>query len=167
MNIERAESQLVLHEGIRLRPYPDTDDPPNWTLGVGYNVTSRGLEAFDDAIGRVIAWEIGSPVTADLVTHDECFTMLRADIVRVDAAVRTHCPFYDSLNDPRQRVCLDMAFNMGLRALGFKRTIAAVEHQDWSTAARELHKSTWLRQVGPSRVDRLAKMLLTGQDYTS
>jgi lysozyme len=173
--VERMEAQLVLHEGVKLRPYLDTDE--NWTLGVGYNVTARGLDDFERIIGRTLDWSpFGLDPTApqpDLITRDEALEVLRADIVRVDQATRVYFPEYASLDPIRQRVCLDLAFNLGFRALGFKNTIAAVKQHDWSTAARELFKSKWAYQVGDGpggrydRADRLAHMLLTGQDYSS
>lgn len=167
MNVDRLEQQLVLHEGLRLQPYPDTDDPPNWTLGVGYNVTARGLEQFDHVIGRTIAWELGQPVHGPVITAAEATTMLRADIARLEPVIRARFPEYNQLSDVRQRVCFDMAFNMGLHALGFVKTIAAVKRGDWSTAAKELYHSKWVNEVGRGRVDRLANMLLTNVDYSS
>lgn len=164
--IEPMEAQLVLHEGCRLQAYLDTEE--NWTLGVGYNVTSRGLDMFERTIGRQIVWLTTQPI----INRSEAMLMLRADIVRVESAVKVHWPYYLKLDSVRQRVAIDMAFNMGLMALGFKNAIAAVEAKDWSRAARELYKSKWSRQVGDGegkrfdRCDRLAGMLLTGNAPT-
>lgn len=172
VDITRATAQLILHEGLRLQPYLDTED--NWTVLVGYNLSARGW----DDIERVLERKVEPPHvteeepfgTPHLTQHD-AIKVLQADIKRVEAAVRVHFPEYDHLNEPRQRVCVDMAFNMGFRALGFKNTIAAIKRKDWSTASREMFKSKWARQVGDGpggkidRCDRLAKMLLTGEDY--
>lgn len=160
----RMQDQLILHEGERLAAYLDTLD--NWTIGSGYNLTARGTHDLAAICKRAFPSEL-SQVT---VTHEESRLVLAADIVRVEAATRVHWPFYDQLDPIRQRVPLDMAFNMGFRALGFKNAIAAVERRDYSTAVKELYKSKWARQVdGTShfgRCDRLAQMLLTGLDYT-
>ncbi len=161
----KMEAQLILHEGLRCRPYADTDEPPNWTLGVGYNVSARGLEAFDEAIGRTIAWEVGQPVAGDVVTEAESLKMLHLDIDRYQAAVKIHLPNYDTLSEVRQRVCVDFAFNMGLRALSFKKAIAAVALGDWSQAAKQMYASIAYKQE-PARITRLAQMMLTNQDYT-
>lgn len=164
MNVERLVQQLVLHEGVSLHAYLDTLD--NETLGVGYNVTARGVEFFERTIGRALV-----PPTLTC-TKAEALLVLRADIARIEPAVRLHFSLYDTLNDPRQRVVMDMAFNLGFGALNFKACIAAIVVHDWSTAARELYKSRWAYQVGDGpggrfdRADRLAGMLLTGQDYT-
>lgn len=160
---ERMIAQLELHEGVRCKVYPDTEE--NLTLGVGYNITARGIEEFERTIGRQI------DLTADpCITPEEARAQLVADIQRVQRAVLVHFPTFADLNEVRQRVVLDLAFNLGFRALNFQKCIAAIKRQDWSTAARELFKSRWAYQVddGPGgrlgRADRLARMLLTGLD---
>lgn len=165
MNTERLIEQLILHEGLRLTPYQDTLG--NWTIGVGYNVTGRGWSFFEKIVGRKVE------LTAQArVTRDEAIAVLRADIVRVEMAVRTYLPEYDTLSEVRQRVVLDLAFNMGFRALQFKRAISTLKIRDWSGVARELYRSKWAGQVGDGeggrfdRADRLAQMMLTGKDYS-
>lgn len=168
VNRERMEAQLVLHEGLRTEPYVDTE--MNWTIGVGYNITGRGWDSLEKVIGRRVRPADGMTEKAR-ITRDEALAVLRADIDRVERVVQVYFPEYDSLSEVRQRVCVDMAFNMGYGALKFKRTIAAMKARDWSTAAKELYRSKWAGQVGDGpgghfdRADRLAKMLLTGVDY--
>jgi lysozyme len=169
VDIVKMEAQLVLHEGLKLHMYLDTEGYD--TLGVGYNVSSRGLDAFASIIDRDLRWKKGDYGT-HLITKQEALKVCRADILRVEAATRMHLPFYDQLDLVRQRVVIDMAFNMGLKALGFRNTIAAAQIRDWSTTTREMYKSKWSRQVGDGpggkrdRVDRLAQMVLTGQEPT-
>jgi len=173
VNVSRMLSQLVLHEGLRLQPYLDTED--NWTVLVGYNLSARGWDDIERTLGRKIAPPACTqeePFGNPHFTNDDAMKVLRADIERVQSAVLVYFPEYAALSEVRQRVALDMAFNMGFRALGFKQTIAAVKRRDWSTASRELYKSKWARQVGDGpggrvdRCDRLSRMLLTGDDYT-
>jgi len=141
-----------------LQVYQDTLG--NATAGVGYNVQSRGWDFWDQIAGD-----------HSTITELAALQVLSADISRVEQATTVHWPFYLQLDDVRQRVALDLAFNIGLGALAFKKTIAAVERRDWSTAVRELYKSRWAYQVddGPGgkygRADRLGQMLLTGRDY--
>lgn len=162
--------QLVLHEGLKLRPYKDTRG--NWTVLVGYNLTSRGWDFIADTLGRRI---VPTNVTNACPFGDTAFTqadalaVLRSDLARLLKAVPVYYADYHTLDTIRQRVVLDMAFNMGLRALGFKNCIAAVHVRDWSWATREMYTSDWSHQVGDGpggkrdRCDRLAQMLLTGQ----
>lgn len=164
VNKARLTVQLILHEGLKLKPYKDTVG--KWTIGVGYNVTDRGWEYLEHVIGR-------KPDASLSITEDEARLVLAKDIDRIEPSVISHFPEYVNLSEVRQRVVMDMAFNLGYRALGFNNTIAAIRHQQWSTASRELYKSKWSHQVGDGeggkfdRCDRLSKMLLTNQDFTA
>ena len=67
-----------------------------------------------------------------------------------------------NLQDARQRVCINMCFNLGLtRLLGFKKFLAAMAAGDWETAGVEMLDSKWSRQVG-ARSTRLKDLLLEG-----
>ena len=56
---------------------------------------------------------------------------------------------------------MNMAFNMGVGGVaGFKKMLAALQAQEWDTAARELLDSKYATQVG-ERATRLAQQLIT------
>jgi lysozyme len=149
--------QLELHEGLRLSPYDDTEG--NVTIGIGFNVTARGYRSLEALLGR----GIGDPPH---VSEAEARAVCQWDIDNLEPQVIKMFPFYLQLNEVRQRVVLDMTFNMGASILEFTRTRAAVEAQDWSLATMQLYRSKWAHQVH-GRADRLARMMLTGDDYTS
>lgn len=179
MNYERMEQQLVLHEGLRLKPYLDTEG--YWTIGVGYNLSARGVSAIEKITGRkftlrtVTVHHNGedheNPFDGLELTEDEALAVLREDIIRYEKATRVAWPYYDQLDPVRQRVVLDMAFNMGYGALSFVNTRRFIEQRNWSMAVRNLYKSKWAHQVDDGeggkfgRADRLGNMLLTGKDY--
>lgn len=164
VNKKRMAQQLVLHEGVRLKPYLDTED--NVTVLVGFNVDARSWNELSRILGRVVNEN-------SKFTKADAMKVLMTDIDRFEQAVRVHFPDYDNLNEVRQRVVLDMAFNLGFRALAFKDTIASIKARNWSMAVRHLFKSKWAHQVDDGegnkfgRADRLGKMLLTGVDYTA
>lgn len=172
VNEDRMVDQLLLHEGEKLTPYVDTLG--NWTVGSGYNLEARGVEFLNQILRTnfVHAHDHDAPFASVQLTQAQSRKVLRADIARVEQAVKVHFPDYMNLNEPRRRVVLDMAFNLGFRALGFKAAIAAVKARNFSQASRELYKSKWAYQVGDGegkkfdRCDRLSRMLLTGEDYT-
>lgn len=139
VNPDRMIAQLTLHEGGRRFPYVDTVG--KITIGVGRNLTDRGLS--DDEIDLLLADDL-----------DEHWTKLTAAL-----------PWVESLNEVRQRVLLDMAFNLGVAGLlTFKQTLAAVHRGDWDAAASGMLDSKWARQVG-ARATRLATMMRTGEDF--
>ena len=179
MDIDRMEEQLVLHEGVELEPYVDTEG--YWTIGVGYNLSSRGLDLLEQTIGRKIKLDrprIECPFHGLMLTRKEALKMLRIDIVRVEKSINLRLPRYKELGDVRQRVILDMGFNMGRRALNFRMALKHMRHEvagrwrpNWSGVGRELYNSKWAYQVGDGpgkrmdRAERLVNMVLTGEDY--
>jgi lysozyme len=167
-DLQKMIKQLILHEGIRPYFYDDAtgkalepgEQPQgNKTWGIGYNVTSRGLGPLQVMLNRAID-------ARGTATEEECREVLVKDIGRVEMSIQMFWGFFAKLDEVRQRVCVDMAFNLGFKALEFKKAMQAIERRDWSAAAREMHKSRWAGQVG-ARADRLARMMLTGEDYTS
>jgi lysozyme len=134
----RLIRQLRLHEGERLKPYPCTAG--KLTIGVGRNLEDRGI------------------------TAQEAAYLLSNDITSTQAALLKALPWVGTLDDVRQRVLIDMAFNMGLGTLlTFKRTLAAIQGGEFSKAAAMMLESRWAGQVG-QRAKRLSQMMATGQD---
>jgi lysozyme len=130
--------QLRLHEGERLGPYRCTAG--KLTIGVGRNLEDRGI------------------------TRAESAMLLANDIEEMDANLTRKLPWVARLDDVRRRVLIDMAFNLGVSGLlEFKRTLAAVEQGRYQEAAGMMLQSRWASQVG-ERAQRLARMMLTGQD---
>lgn len=135
--ITSLREQLYRDEGVRLKPYHD--QVGKLTIGVGRNLDDVGI----------------SMTEADL--------LLDNDITRASAAVLARIPFAGTLSEIRLAVLINMSFNCGIAGLlGFKKFLAAVEAQDWATAAKEMLDSKWHRQVG-ARAERLAKQMLTNE----
>jgi len=73
-------------------------------------------------------------------------------------------PIVSDLDAVRQRVVIDMAFNIGVpRLTGFKKMWAAIHCGDYEEAALEMMDSKWARQVG-RRAERLSDMMRKGTD---
>ncbi len=134
----RLVRQLTAHEGVRLKPYVDTVGKV--TIGIGRNLTDRGI------------------------SDDEAFFLLENDINAsiIDLAQRYR--WFIELDEVRQRVLVDMAFNMGgARLAKFKNMLAAVERGDYKAASVAMLASLWARQV-KGRAIRLARWMETGSD---
>jgi lysozyme len=163
VNLHDMQEQLILHEGIKLRPYRDTVG--KITIGVGYNVTDRGWSTLEETIGRKINRK------RPAITRDEAMKMLAADIDRFEGVLRSQFPTYDLLDEIRKRVLVDLAFNLAWHLTEFVKTKEAIETaaatkltDDWNRAADMLLQSKWARQV-KTRAVRLTDMLRTGLDY--
>lgn len=140
MNRSELANQLVIDEGLRLKPYHCTAG--KLTIGVGRNLDDVGI------------------------TKAEAMTLLGADIERVEGDLDRVLPWWRGMSDKRQQVLANMCFNMGLGnstrgLLSFRNTLAAMQRGDYKAAARGMLDSAWARQVG-DRSTRLAKMMEQG-----
>lgn len=129
-------AELKRDEGVRLKPYTDTVG--KLTIGVGRNLTDVGI------------------------SDDECTALLQNDVARTVAALDKSLPWWRSLDPVRQRVLVNMAFNLGMAGLlTFKNTLSAMQSGAYAAAASGMLASKWAVQVG-ARAERLADMMRTG-----
>ena len=136
MNREQLIEELKADEGVVLTLYKCSAGKN--TIGVGRNIDDRGI------------------------TEDESDYLLSNDIDLCVRELETAFSWFPSLSDARQRVLVNMCFNLGLsRLMGFKKFLSAVEAEEWETAAVEMLDSKWAKQVG-LRSTRLRDLLLEG-----
>lgn len=151
-------AQLILHEDKRFWAYNDNLCIP--TIGVGFNLmrpdARRKLAALGVDYQQVLQRSRG-------LTNREIYHLFLADLDAAIAHTRRLFPQFDQLDLVRQRVLVDMCFNLGPAKLaGFKKMIAAVKRRDFQSAAAEMKNSRWYRQVGRRGV-RLVQMMQTGK----
>ena len=73
--------------------------------------------------------------------------------------------WFNFLNSVRQKVIIDMRFNLGSSGFaGFKNMIRQIENMNYWNAGEEMKNSKWYSQV-KTRAKRLIQMMVTGQDY--
>ena len=145
-----SDNELILiqelrrDEGVRYEPYNDTKGIP--TVGVGHNLVA----------GPLPGWTY--PLTDSQVNG-----LLAADLQNVYTDLTNTLPWWLYLDDVRQRVIVNMAFNLGIgKLLGFVNTMAAIRKGQWALAAQGMLNSAWASQVG-DRAKRLAHMMETGE----
>lgn len=138
MDHDKILEQLVVHEGLRTTVYKCPAG--RLTIGVGRNLEDLGI------------------------TPDEAMFLLANDVERCCAELDLTVPWWRALDDVRQRVLVDMVFNLGIRRfLGFKKMLRHVAAQAWDRAADEMLDSRWADQVG-MRARTLSDMMRSGQD---
>ena len=119
--LDLLDHGLRLEEGKRNRPYMDTTG--HITIGIGRNLTDRGL------------------------SDDEIEYLFTNDKTMAQSAARSLCPSFDDLSDVRKYVLCDLAFNLGQNKLQqFTRFLQAVHEQRWTDAAMELLDSVAYKQ---------------------
>lgn len=137
MNKTKLAEQLKKHEGLRLNPYTDTVG--KLTLGIGRNLEDKGI------------------------SEKEALFMLNNDVDYFYKKLTKALPWIKNLDDTRQNVLINMAFNLGINGLlGFKNTLELVRNGDYLTAGEEMLDSKWARQVG-SRAVELSEQMRTGE----
>jgi lysozyme len=88
--------------------------------------------------------------------------LLMRDIDEATADLERSFPWFAGLSEPRRHALIDMRFNLGGAGFRkFKATLAALAAGDYATAARQMRKSLWARQVG-RRAETLARMVEQG-----
>jgi lysozyme len=84
----------------------------------------------------------------DTVSRGSAESLLYQDVKAVARELDDKLGWWRKMEEPRQGVLLNMAFNMGVPALmGFKRALAAAKENDWNKAAFEMADSRWAEQV--------------------
>lgn len=125
-------AELTTDEGRRQFPYTDTKG--YLSVGIGRNLTGRGL----------------SP--------DEIDYLFANDVADCCATMDLKIAWWRTLPAAKQRVMIDLCF-MGWGSLSqFRKFLTAMQAHDWQEAAEELKDSLWYRQVadrGPRVIGRL------------
>jgi len=135
------KTQLVREEGRRNVVYLDSLGVA--TVGIGH--VEPGLY-----VGEV--W-----------SDERIDAAFERDVATKTAEVTAALPWFGQLNEARQAVLLQMAFQMGTHGLlQFKQTLGAVRDQRWSDAAGNMLASVWAKQTA-GRARRLARQMETGE----
>ena len=127
---------IISHESRSNFPYTDTVGKV--TIGIGYNLSDRGL--------------------SDAWIDDQ----YEKDVIYFNAQLWHDFPWYSSLSEARQMVLIDMAF-MGYKALkGFIKLFEALSQGDYEKASLEILNSLWARQVGQRAIED-AEIMRSGE----
>lgn len=125
MNESLLKEELIRYEGNKSQVYLDTLGLP--TVGIGH--MDRNM----------IVGTVYGPSQID--------ALYKTDVRNaINVAKQIEC--FDRLDEVRQRVIIQLCFNMGSKFLGFKKTIEALSAANYSLAANELQDSKWFTQVG-------------------
>lgn len=134
----RMAEILVRHEGMRLKPYLDSEGI--MTIGVGRNLEDKGI------------------------SEHEAMHLLSNDIQDAYMEAFDKVPGFPAMSGVRKRVMVNMVFNLGMpRLSGFRRMFVALKLGDFENAAREMLDSKWASQVG-NRALELAEQMRTGKN---
>lgn len=138
---DNLRAQLRHDEGEKPTAYQD--HLGFWTIGIGRLIDAR---------------KPGSGLRPSEIAF-----MLQNDIEDRVNALTKHLPWFSTLDEARQGVLLNMAFQMGVDGLlGFKNTLAMIEAGRYEEAAAGMLQSKWAQQT-PNRAARLSTQMKTGK----
>ena len=147
MNSELIERLITRNEGFKRVPYLDTKG--NTTIGIGHELHMTITQAQK---------RYPQPLTSDEVKD-----LLAEDVKEVESQAKAiFSKSWDSLNDARQAVVIDMLFNLGFGTFSeFHDFIGAVLLGRWDAASKEILDSDAAREL-PTRYQRNAEVMRTG-----
>jgi lysozyme len=132
--------QLKNEEGVI--PHAYQDSLGFWTIGVGRLIDQR---------------------KGGLLYPDEIEYLLANDVKRKTDGLIAALPWFHLLDERRQAVLIQMAFQMGLKGLlAFSTTLSHVRVGRYDEAAVAMLESVWAKQT-PERAKRLSKQMETGE----
>ena len=135
--------EISNEEAFRTQSYLDTKD--NWTIGIGH------LLGKDDKYAN-LTWNSNQVMITFMQDVNESIRQIKRQI-----------SVFDMLSPVRQRVLVDMMFNMGPnRFAGFVKTIAAIHALNYTEAYHEMLDSKWAKKDVPSRAARLSQRWIHG-----
>lgn len=134
---KQLKYELSRDEANSRKPYRCT--AKKLTIGIGRNLDDKGLSA------------------------EEVDFLFQNDIRECEQYLDKNIAWWRDLTDARQRVLLNMCFNLGWGGLSqFKNTLRAVKEARYKDAAGGMLNSLWAKQVG-DRAVRLAKLMEFGE----
>lgn len=147
MLLDRLIPRLKVEEGWRSKVYIDTTG--HLTIGHGLN------------LGR-IDWERRKVYPVNGLTTHEGELILVRQITEVLEEIAQRLPWWDRLDEARQLVLADMAFNIrNFYENASVRLLPAVQRGDYALAADIMESWLWAKQV-PNRARPLIKIMRTG-----
>lgn len=156
LNREVLRAELERDEGLRLKTYRCTAG--KLSIGVGRNLDDVGIRLAETNKLKITK----ASCIAKGITRDQAMALLDSDIDGCEHDLDARLPWWRKLDPVRQRVLLNMCFNMGIGTLlTFKNTLRFIEQGNYVSAAANMLASKWAKQVG-QRAIRLAELMRKG-----
>jgi len=156
-NREEFVKQIAKHEGLVLTCYKDSLGIK--TIGIGRNLEDRGIT--DGELMHMN--KTMNDILTEGITEEEAYYLCENDIMIVEKELLRNRPVVNQLNEARQRVLVDMAFNMGVpRLMKFRKMWSNIRIDDFTEASVEMLDSRWAKQVG-KRATKLSEVMKSGE----
>ena len=146
MDLDKLKSEIIRFEGIRNTIYRDTLG--NLTGGIGHRIEPNdGVWTEGEQIDEVV---INSWYCADSQTAIQRTQQILGQST------------WNEIDSFRQRVLVQVVFNLGYNFTQFRQTIQCIHNLDWEKSSQNLMNSEWYNQVG-IRGELTCNALINGQ----
>ncbi|MHB8871594.1 MAG: lysozyme family protein [Candidatus Doudnabacteria bacterium] len=148
MNKTALLNQLIIDEGLRLFPYPDSLGIT--TIGIGRNLEGKGLtkdELFFLGIKEKTTEDIIKKLQETGITKEDACYLCDNDIDEIYAWLKKALPWFESKPDVVKRVLVNMGFMGVPKLLKFKKTLELIRDSKYKEASVEMLNSLWAKQV--------------------
>ena len=144
---ESLQDRIMRHEGFCA--IPKLDVAPMYVIGFGHDITEMQRDNYSNGISI-------SDATA----------LLDKDIAASTLEVSTEIPWSVHLDEIKQEVLIEMAFQIGIHGLlGFHNMLLCAKNGDDSGVVANMLNSEWHKQT-PSRCEELANLWINKGDPT-
>ena len=160
LNREVLRAELTRDEGEKFRVYRCAAG--KLTIGVGRNLDDVGISSKETEALKITK----ASCIQKGVTKAQSQTLLDNDIDRAMRDLDDRFPWWRKLDPVRQRVLVNMCFNMGIGngrngLSSFRNTLRYIQEGKYGDAADNMLASRWASQVG-DRAQRLAVLMRLG-----
>ncbi|QKF72963.1 putative phage-related lysozyme [Aliarcobacter faecis] len=130
------------------------------TIGYGRNIEVNPLT--QDELKSIGATTSTSKTSYQL-SEEIAKTWLKKELERVKNSLSKELQFFDKLDDVRQAILIDMAYNMGIKGLlSFKNTLKLINDGNYVEASKNMEQSNWYKQV-KIRARKLCEAMKSGK----
>jgi lysozyme len=144
MNETKLREELTYHEGYSQKVYKDS---------LGYLTAG---------IGHLLTKKDGNLVEGQQVTFRQIDEWFDHDVREAIKIAKDYLgDAFDKLTEERQRVIVNLCFNLGPKIHQFKTLKASILLQRWDLAGNAMRNSKWFTQVG-RRGPELVSAMETG-----
>ena len=153
VNTTQVYEEVSADEGKILHSYLCSEG--HATCGIGHKILH------DEPENLLPVYGANDPVAEDEgITEERCYELFQTDVqIAIDGCEAIY-DNWDNLPQEMQHVLVNMCFQLGQGGLSnFKNFKAAIETEDWKSAATEMLDSRWAKQT-PARAQRLHDRVL-------
>ncbi len=141
-------------EGNRLETYYDTKGIP--TIGIGFNLKKGGAKERIESLGLSYSKIINKEQS---ITQEQSVRLFNEDYKTALSDAQRWIPNLSQQPKEVQMICIDMAFNMGLKTImTFNTTSNLIQNHKYNEAASNLEKTAWYKQVGRRSKNHVAML---------